>query len=359
VTSQGQRFRRRSLRRGYKIEEVDSFLDRVEAMLNGERVEPPVRSKDVHDIVFRVKFGGYDEWQVDLHLDRVERQLAEREPEAGRMIAPERAHQGQERPGMYGRDERSERPFERPAVPGGPMPGAGVPVAGMPAAGMSRPGQPATNYSRYDDPTERGDAPEPPFGPPPGYRQNTGYGPPPPSGGRTYGSPAPAAAPAYGERPDQPRPDRPGQGPGYGPNERGMQSDRTGEMRMPPGGGPTGGMAPPPRPAAPGGFPGGAPGTAPADVTQQGPVAAPMSPDMQRVDQLRRTFQPRRFGSGYDRVAVDSLFEGILATLSGRAGRPVGDADLDPRRFNLVPGGYYEDEVDDALRQARDILRRR
>ena len=67
------RSRRRSLRRGYKVEEVDSFLDRVEAMLNGERVEPPVRSKDVHDIVFRVKFGGYDEWQVDLHLDRVER----------------------------------------------------------------------------------------------------------------------------------------------------------------------------------------------------------------------------------------------------------------------------------------------
>ena len=83
-----------------------------------------------------------------------------------------------------------------------------------------------------------------------------------------------------------------------------------------------------------------------------------MSPEMQRVDQLRRTFQPRRFGSGYDRAAVDDLFEGILATLSGRAARPVGEADLDSHRFNLVPGGYYEDEVDDALRQARDILRR-
>jgi DivIVA domain-containing protein len=76
------------------------------------------------------------------------------------------------------------------------------------------------------------------------------------------------------------------------------------------------------------------------------------------VDQLRRTFQPRRFGSGYDRAAVDDLFEGILATFSGR-GRPVADAQLDPRRFNLVPGGYYEDEVDEALRQVRDMLRRR
>jgi DivIVA domain-containing protein len=83
-----------------------------------------------------------------------------------------------------------------------------------------------------------------------------------------------------------------------------------------------------------------------------------MPPEAQHVDQLRRTFQPRRFGSGYDRAEVDNLFEGILATFSGR-GRPVGDAELDPHRFNLVPGGYYEDEVDEALRQVRDMLRRR
>jgi len=31
--SQGQRFRRRALRRGYKVDEVDSFLDRVEATI--------------------------------------------------------------------------------------------------------------------------------------------------------------------------------------------------------------------------------------------------------------------------------------------------------------------------------------
>jgi DivIVA domain-containing protein len=77
VTSQGQRFRRRALRRGYKVDEVDLFLDRVEATLNGDRVDQPVRSQEVHDVVFRVRFGGYDEWQVDLHLDRVERQLAD------------------------------------------------------------------------------------------------------------------------------------------------------------------------------------------------------------------------------------------------------------------------------------------
>jgi len=75
VTSQGQRFRRRALRRGYKVDEVDAFLDRVEATLAGDPIGAPVGAQEVHDVVFRVRFGGYDEWQVDLHLDRVERQL--------------------------------------------------------------------------------------------------------------------------------------------------------------------------------------------------------------------------------------------------------------------------------------------
>src|SRR3954451_4588678 len=89
VTSQGQRFRRRALRRGYKVDEVDTFLDRVEATLAGEQSGPPVGAQEVHDVVFRVRFGGYDEWQVDLHLDRVERQLAEFEDRAGRVPAPD------------------------------------------------------------------------------------------------------------------------------------------------------------------------------------------------------------------------------------------------------------------------------
>ncbi|MER6595991.1 DivIVA domain-containing protein, partial [Micromonospora purpureochromogenes] len=79
MASQGQRFRRKALRRGYKVDEVDAFLDRVEATLAGQPVGAPVASQEVHDVVFRVRFNGYDEWQVDLHLDRVERQLAELE----------------------------------------------------------------------------------------------------------------------------------------------------------------------------------------------------------------------------------------------------------------------------------------
>src|SRR6266545_6423827 len=87
----GQRFRRRAVRRGYKVDEVDTFLDRVEATLNGVP-GAHVASQEVHDVVFRVRFGGYDEWQVDLHLDRVERQLAELEERSGGFprVAPER-----------------------------------------------------------------------------------------------------------------------------------------------------------------------------------------------------------------------------------------------------------------------------
>jgi hypothetical protein len=135
-----------------------------------------------------------------------------------------------------------------------------------------------------------------------------------------------------------------------------------------PGGGPTfGGPGGPRGPGGPGGHgPGGGPSGpvddgGPTGAIRLGPAGGPggppLSPDAQHVDQLRRTFQPRRFGSGYDRGEVDDLFDGIMSTMSGR-GRPVAEADLDPRRFNLVPGGYYEDEVDNALREVRDMLRR-
>src|SRR5512142_3136295 len=90
VTSQGQRFRRRALRRGYKVDEVDAFLDRVEATLAGEHVGVPVAAAEGHDVVFRVRFGGYDEWQVDLHLDRMERQLVEAEQRGGLSREPQR-----------------------------------------------------------------------------------------------------------------------------------------------------------------------------------------------------------------------------------------------------------------------------
>jgi hypothetical protein len=83
-----------------------------------------------------------------------------------------------------------------------------------------------------------------------------------------------------------------------------------------------------------------------------------MSPEARRLDELRRGFQPRRFGSGYDRAQVDRLFDQLIAGVSGR-GPLLRPEELDPRRFDLVAGGYFEDDVDMALEKVREILRRR
>jgi hypothetical protein len=112
------------------------------------------------------------------------------------------------------------------------------------------------------------------------------------------------------------------------------KSDMTTELRMPEGGFDTGG------------FP-------------VGPPTPAMPPEAMRIDQLRRTFQLRRFGSGYDRMQVDRLFEGIVDAMSGRSNVSVSENELDPAQFNLVPGGYFEAEVDAALKEVRDILARR
>jgi hypothetical protein len=90
-----------------------------------------------------------------------------------------------------------------------------------------------------------------------------------------------------------------------------------------------------------------------------GPPMGGQGGDAHRVDQLRRTFQPRRFGSGYDPAQVDSLFDGILSAMSGRGPLPVNENELETLQFGLVPGGYFEAEVDAALREVKDILRRR
>ncbi|MCW3843683.1 DivIVA domain-containing protein, partial [Micromonospora yasonensis] len=140
MASQGQRFRRKALRRGYKVDEVDAFLDRVEATLAGQPVGAPVASQEVHDVVFRVRFNGYDEWQVDLHLDRVERQLAELEERGGvpggRGGDPRMA----DRLGPAMRDDRGLSPVPQPPLPPRSMP--------------TQSGPPGDRYgNRYDEPT--------------------------------------------------------------------------------------------------------------------------------------------------------------------------------------------------------------
>ena len=233
MTSNGQRFRRRSLRRGYKVDEVDTFLDRVEATLNGDSIESPVRSQEVHDVVFRVRFGGYDEWQVDLHLDRVERQLADQEGTVGDRFGAARA--GGERvaadrmpdrmPDRLGSDPRGGRmgdsmadrmmppPDRGPAqqLPQGPP----LPTRSPMGSGMgNQPGmggpQPApAGFQQYDDST--------------GYVGSRGQMGPGDRGGPPTG-PVPPATPGNYGTPQGP--------PGYDASRHGRM-DMTTEMRMP------------------------------------------------------------------------------------------------------------------------------
>ncbi|MBG0559860.1 DivIVA domain-containing protein [Actinoplanes aureus] len=401
MTSQGQRFRRRALRRGYKVDEVDAFLDRVEATLAGEQVGPPVGAQEVHDVVFRVRFGGYDEWQVDLHLDRVERQLAEFEERGGRPapdpmrdsmrsgLSAQQAPAGP--PGMggqggFGGPQQAPGGFGQPQqAPAGPPPGMGPgqPQFGA-AAGMGGPGM-GQAPGRMAPPTERLPAPVrddrmmPPQMP---QRQQQQLPPSDPYGGR-YDEPT-----GYGQQ--QQPPQRPGPPPGYGgqsgggydqggydeptgfdgfePGRHG-RADMTAEIRMPDRdqrggyGGPQqqmpNAMPGSPMSGAPmSGPPGGGGGYGPPQP-QLGPPLGEPGGELYRVDQLRRTFQPRRFGSGYDPMQVDRLFEGILQAMTGRGPMPVNENDLDMLQFGLVPNGYFEAEVDAALREVKDILLRR
>jgi DivIVA domain-containing protein len=310
-SSHGQRFRRRAVRRGYKVDEVDAFLDRVEATLNGTPLGAPVTAQDVHEVVFRVRFGGYDEWQVDLHLDRVERQIAELEERSS--------------PGVGAQLRATMAPapmMDRSGPPPPPLP-TRIPSAQAPTS----------TIPRYD---------QQPFEPPrrdEGSFANTG---------------------SFTGLADHPS----GSFPGFGPPPDRNRPDITGEIRPPRsdpyGSGGYGPVSPAPyREPARGGYDPGATGAFNMPSGGYGaPAPAPVGgAESQRVDQLRRTFQLRRFGSGYDPGQVDRLFDNVLGALSGRGG--VNDAELDPSRLNLVPGGYYEAEVDQAIREVREILRTR
>lgn len=316
MASQGQRFRRKALRRGYKVDEVDAFLDRVEATLAGEPVGTPVTSQDVHDVVFRVRFGGYDEWQVDLHLDRVERQLAELEERGGpgrgpdpRASMPERMGPPPERMPPPMRDDRGMAPIP-PPLPPRPMPAQ----AGPPPEYGARYDESTGSFGAYGDP--RGGYDRPPM--------------PPASGG--YGMTE--------ERFD-----------GFEAGRHGKM-DMTAEIRLPERDPRGPGLGVPPMAAPP---------MAPSAMGGPAMGGHPMSgdPAVQRVDQIRRTFQVRRFGSGYDPQQVDRLFDEILAAMTGRGPMPVNENDLDTLRFGLVSGGYFEAEVDAALKEVKEILLRR
>jgi len=413
------------LRRGYKVDEVDEFLERVEATLAGSPLGAPVTSRDVHDFVFRVRFGGYDEWQVDMHLDRVERQLAALEEGgglpaaepaqlagagsafalppgedsfAGYRDAPARPEPGGYEAGGYDaaphdpygqgypppRDDRprpvreDEPTMVRPAraaaaVPPAELPGPGGPrpepptPAGRAMPRPSAPQQPedftqklppvrsefeaTRDYpapdgrrreSRYEPEPERYEPEPPSFAPDQRYEPHRGYEAPP--------------QPAAGYDPTGYPPQGYDQGRGYEPEPQPPHFEPTGELRR--------GYDQQQYQPAPGGrfetgFEPGRHGK--VDMTTEIPaVDSPFTPDdLHHLEQVRRTFQVRRFGSGYDPQQVNRLFDAIAATMSGRATVQVSDSELDPGQFSLVQGGLFEAEVDGALRDVRDMFSRR
>jgi DivIVA domain-containing protein len=250
----GERFRRRGLRRGYKVDEVEEFLERVEDTLAGRARGGGVTADDVREVVFRVRFGGYDEWQVDKHLDRLERQLEDL-AELGR--------------------------------------GAGDPLV-------------------EDRPTQVVSAVR---GPVPPVAAGTTYGRPPVAAGTAGVNGHGAARDVHARTPSFDEADTTWAG-------RHGKTDMT--MEMP----------------------------------QYGPGSPYTPEDATRIGQLRATFKPRRFGSGYDPREVDRLFDGIAAVVTGRSGGSIDAKDLDGSQFDLIQGGYFEDEVDVALREVREIITR-
>jgi len=352
---------------------------------------------------------------VDLHLDRVERQLADAEERGGgfgresvRLGPPPR----EDRLSAL-RDERMAPMPSRPItpIPPSPMSTGQIPVPMNHTGPIPMPmsGPPMSPYPLPERPGGR-----PPMDGPPGF-DRPGFDRPgfdrPGFDRPGFDRPGMDRPPMDRQGMDRPPMDRPGMDrPGMDrpPMDRqGMDRppmDRHG-MDRPMSGPPTMGnpmspppMAPPPMappPMAPpmqtgppgpysrfddtaytpGGFneeyePVGRRGRmdmtaefrVPPDVSGLDPISGGGvngSPELQRIDAMRRTFTPRRFGSGYDAVQVNRLFDAIIASLSGRSGMPINDGELDPNQFSLVPGGYFEAEVNQALKEVRELLTRR
>lgn len=69
----GQRFARGHglLGRGYDVDAVDDFCDRIGRALTGGRTSTPLEVEEVRSVAFHVRFRGYDEDAVDDFLDAV------------------------------------------------------------------------------------------------------------------------------------------------------------------------------------------------------------------------------------------------------------------------------------------------
>jgi DivIVA domain-containing protein len=271
---------------------VDAFLATVEATFSGQQNTVALTAQDVHDVIFSVRFGGYDEWQVDKHLDRLERQLEELAESAVESAVPSPAdHELTTRSLSAPASSRTGWKLrEQPALAARPSARNGSTV-GESVRGESVRNDSVSGESVRSDSVRKGD------GSVVAERRRSG-------GLAVTSYPGSASL-----------------------DELAARVSRHGK----------------------------------ADMTMEIPRYRPESfyqpADAQRLAELRATFKARRFGSGYEQGEVDRLFDGIEAVITGRSGGVIEESELDSSRFSFVQAGYYEDEVDRALREVRELIR--
>lgn len=347
----GQRFKRRVLRRGYKVDEVDTFLDRVEATLTGEEFNNPIGPDEVRDIIFKTRWGGYDEWHVDMELDRLERQLEQFMDDPGTVR------------GSSGFPALSQR--KSLALPAGSSPAAAehIPEEVALSPGVYR-------SSASDDElsfTDLGAAPRvSPGSAKDTYTDNAvatgGAAATPPRSRPAPSLDSPATAPRPRSRNVTPHPLPPAGGapdaPGAATASPGTASPGTGTPSSVAAH--NGSVRSTPRPNVDPYAPRHGKTEMTVEVPTYGGDVSPFTQaDKKRLTELQQAFKLRRFGSGYESSQVERLWEAMLAAMDGRASARVTDADFDPAQFALVQGGYFEQEVDAALKEVRDLFHQR
>lgn len=358
-------------RRGYREQQVDDFLDRIEAALEGRDT---LTAAEVRDVAFeeapRIR-RGYHEQQVDSFLDIVVVTLEQRERGTGTRLRPAAADAGGQPPPPTGtRGRPGDPPFGRPDPNGYPDPNDRLPTPGTrpPSRGTPPPGrpvpEPGSAPARGGSPAGR-PGPEPGPGPRPG---GSGYRPglpqPPGTGNRVNpaGSDLPAGRSSPGFPPAGPvtRPRGPGVPANAAPPaEPGPPSGRGRPTRSP-------GNAGPPAGGRPGGRSPGRGVTPRPDPTEQtapislGQPAIPPGGPLARGPRLSLPIPPAPPGAhGYRANDVERLAE--LLTLAVQQGGPTF-TDLMNARLNWTPGtgqGYHTGVVDAILSAWVSELRRR
>lgn len=349
----GQRFKRRALRRGYKADEVDNFLDRVEATLAGEDVHDPVGPDEVRDIIFKTRWGGYDEWHVDMELDRLERQLEELVDDPSSIRGSSGFPALGQRKSLALPAGSSAQNFPQPEAEDDASLAPGVYRSGSTDGELSFADLGSNGTSVRVGAAERGSRGASAQFVEPSPRSRPTPTPVSPAG--------PVARPRTRNVTPRPTVSPVAEAPQWSASEvqaaassvRANSDTNAGGTNISRGRQVANPVVDP-----------YAPRHGKTEMTLEVPTyGGDVSPftqnDKDSLAHLQQTFKLRRFGSGYEPSQVERLWGAIAAAMGGQASATVTDADFDPRQFTLVQRGYFEQEVDAALAEMRELFRRR